>query len=255
MRRGAVLLVVAGALAAPNHDGWRQLWKRSPTDFATHASEKLHATLDRLLQGPRVRSRAPRKATDDTGALQLLLQIWHKRDDPTYLLELVERLALLVQDDRGVDELEVYLPQIGHLLLRLPSDSLLATVLERFALRVSETNVHWALQLIWTVYANLEENRPERLHADAEVFARSSRLLQLIEQSVVYGAKMVNRDRLRAAALTRNVQIWIDQLQASYGEHASKAEDEPLQRRGLLQEEGRSASLPPPSLPCLFAPS
>jgi hypothetical protein len=63
----------------------------------------------------------------------------------------------------------------------------------------------------------------------------------------VYGAKMVNRDRLRAAALTRNVQIWIDQLQASYGEHASKAEDEPLQRRGLLQEEGRSASLPPPS--------
>ena len=37
-------------------------------------------------------------------------------------------------------------------------------MLERFALRVSETNVHWALQLIWTVYANLEENRPERLH-------------------------------------------------------------------------------------------
>ena len=151
MRRAAFLLVVAGALAAPNNDGWRQLWKRSPTDFAAHASEKLHATLDRLLQGPRVRSRAPRKATDDTGALQLLLQIWHKRDDPTYLLELVERLALLVQDDRGVDELEAYLPQIGHLLLRLPSDSLLATVLERFSLRVSETNVHWALQLIWTV--------------------------------------------------------------------------------------------------------
>ena len=169
MRRAAFLLVVAGALAAPNNDGWRQLWKRSPTDFATHASEKLHATLDRLLQGPRVRSRAPRKATDDTGALQLLLQVWHKRDDPTYLLELVERLALLVQDDRGVDELEAYLPQIGHLLLRLPSDSLLATVLERFSLRVSETNVHWALQLIWTVYANLEENRPERRHSMAKV--------------------------------------------------------------------------------------
>ena len=60
-------------------------------------------------------------------------------------------------------------------------------------------------------------NFTSRLNADAEVFARSSRLLQLIEQSVVYGAKMVNRDRLRAAALTRNVQIWIDQLQASYG--------------------------------------
>ena len=57
---------------------------------------------------------------------------------------------------RGIDELEAYLPQLGHLILRLPSESLLATVLERFALRVSETNVHWALQLIWTVYANLE---------------------------------------------------------------------------------------------------
>ena len=33
---------------------------------------------------------------------------------------------------------------------------------------------------------------------------------------------MVNRDRLRAAALTRNVQIWIDQLQASYGEPACR---------------------------------
>ena len=38
----------------------------------------------------------------------------------------------------------------------------------------------------------------------------------------MYGAKMVNRDRLRAAALTRNVQIWIDQLQASYGEPACR---------------------------------
>ena len=156
MRRGAVLLVVAGALAAPNHDGWRQLWKRSPTDFSSHAAQTLHSTLDRLLQGPRVRSRAPRKATDDMGALQLLLQVWQRRDDPAFLLELVDRLAALVQDDRGIDELEAYLPQLGHLILRLPSESLLATVLERFALRVSETNVHWALQLIWTVYANLE---------------------------------------------------------------------------------------------------
>ena len=155
MRRLA-LLFVAGALAAPSTDGWMQRWKRSPTDFPSHAAQTLHSTLDRLLQGPRVRSRAPRKATDDMGALQLLLQVWQRRDDPAFLLELVDRLAALVQDDRGIDELEAYLPQLGHLILRLPSESLLATVLERFALRVSETNVHWALQLIWTVYANLE---------------------------------------------------------------------------------------------------
>ena len=166
MRRLA-LLFVAGALAAPSTDGWMQRWKRSPTDFSSHAAQTLHSTLDRLLQGPRVRSRAPRKATDDMGALQLLLQVWKRRDDPAFLLELVDRLAALVQDDRGIDELEAYLPQLGHLILRLPSESLLATVLERFALRVSETNVHWALQLIWTVYSSLEENRPEVDGSDA----------------------------------------------------------------------------------------
>ena len=50
----------AGALAAPSTDGWMQRWKRSPTDFSSHAAQTLHSTLDRLLQGPRVRSRAPR---------------------------------------------------------------------------------------------------------------------------------------------------------------------------------------------------
>ena len=35
-----------------------------------------------------------------------------------------------VRDERGVDELERYLPQLGHLILQLPADSLLTTVLE-----------------------------------------------------------------------------------------------------------------------------
>lgn len=219
MLLAAVLALLAAAYGAPSTDGWQRLWRRSPSDFSARASHTLQATLDRLLQGPRVGGRAPpptRKATDDTGALQLLLQVWRQRDNPAFLLESAERLAALVQDERGVDELERYLPQLGHLILQLPADSLLTTVLERFALRVSETNVHWALQLIWTVYSNLEENRPERPGSSPEVFARAARLLQLIEQSVVYGAKLVNRDKLRTAALARNVQIWIDQLQEKY---------------------------------------
>ena len=191
------LVFVAVAAASPSADSWRQLWRRSPSAFAQRASNTLQDALDRLLQAPRIGGRAPvrRKATDDTGALALLLAVWRQRDDPAYLLESAERLARLVHDEQGVDELESYLPQLGHLLLRLPADSLLTTVLERFALRVSETNVHWALQLTWTVYAALEENRPERDGNDAEVFARAARLLQLIEQSVVYGARRAARPR------------------------------------------------------------
>jgi hypothetical protein len=89
-------------------------------------------------------------------------------------------------------------------------------------------------------------------------------MLQLIEQSVVYGAKLVNRDTLRSAALARNVQIWVDQLQQGYSEQykklASKAaaaaggggaaeavvkeeeEEEPLLRRAGRAEEGRGAA-------------
>ena len=224
----ATLAFLVAAHGAPSTDGWQRLWRRSPSDFSARASHTLQATLDRLLQGPRVGGRAPpptRKATDDTGALHLLLQVWRQRDNPAFLLESAERLAALVQDERGVDELERYLPQLGHLILQLPADSLLTTVLERFALRVSETNVHWALQLIWTVYSNLEENRPERSGSSPEVFARAARLLQLIEQSVVYGAKLVNRDTLRTAALARNVQIWIDQLQEKYARDDGAAAD------------------------------
>jgi hypothetical protein len=88
---------------------------------------------------------------------------------------------------------------------------LLSSVLERFALRLCETNAHWALQLSWNVYAALEDNRPGGslgVHGDPEAYSRAARLLQLIEQSIVYGAKMVNRDSLRSAALAHNIELW-----------------------------------------------
>ena len=41
-----------------------------------------------------------------------------------------------VESLRAIDELEAYLPQLAHMLTRLPTDSLLTSVLERFVLRV-----------------------------------------------------------------------------------------------------------------------
>ena len=89
-------------------------------------------------------------------ALRILLQVWRHRDDPIFLPGACESLAELANDERAVDELEVYVPQLAYMILGLPADSLLSSVLERFALRVCETNAHWALQLSWTVYAALE---------------------------------------------------------------------------------------------------
>ena len=96
-------------------------------------------------------------ATDADSPLLLLLRAWECRDDPEHLRVLCDRLAAMLRDERAIDGLEAYLPQLAHMILWLPADSLLGSVLERFVLRVCESNVHWALQLSWIVYADLEE--------------------------------------------------------------------------------------------------
>ena len=128
---------------------------------------------------------------------------------------LCDRLAAMLRDERAIDGLEAYLPQLAHMILWLPADSLLGSVLERFVLRVCESNVHRALQLSWIVYADLEENRPEAVRGDPVVFRRCASPLQLVEQSVVYGAKLVNRASLRAGAVTQNVHAWLEEHELS----------------------------------------
>ena len=128
------------------------------------------------------------------------------------------------------------------MILRLPADSLLTSVLERFALRVCESNVHWALQLTWIAYGALEENRPELDGSDAEVHARAARLLQLIEQTVVYGSRLVNRDTLRAAAFSHNMNAWLRSLTAAVSKGAAEnAEGAQADERRAALEERRAA--------------
>ncbi|KAL1499635.1 hypothetical protein AB1Y20_011834 [Prymnesium parvum] len=186
---------------------WERLWRRDPREFED-AMDRL--VLDRPPRWRRAAARPPLAWRGRGDALRLLLQVWRQRDDPASLLAACDTLSSLLLHPAALDELELYLPQLAHLVLCLPADSLLASLLERFVLRVCESNVHWALQLRWIAYASLHENRPE-LGGDARsdaAHARAARLLQLVEQSVVYGSKMVNRDKLRAAALTHNVQLW-----------------------------------------------
>lgn len=203
---------------------WQRIWQRNPADFESHASRALQQAMDRLVLGQRRRGWGRGQQPRPTGwrqrgdALRLVLQVWRQRDDPALLLSMCDELAAIVHDERAVDELEAYLPQLAHIILTLPADSLLSSLLERFALRLCESNVHWALQarrlgtrlgssshaaaaltahtlvllqLRWIAYASLHENRPELgdAAASAEAHARAARLLELVEQSVVYGVK------------------------------------------------------------------
>ena len=215
-----VHLAVASSLpsSAPGRGGsssssdlWQRVWKQNPAGFESYASRALQQAMDRLMLGRRRRGWGgsdrpmPKGWREHGDALRLVLQVWRQRDDPAFLLSMCDELAALVHDERAVDELESFLPQLAHIMLTLPSDSLLCSLLERFALRICESNVHWALQLRWIAYAALDENRPElerdgSVKPSAEAHARAARLLQLVEQSVVYGSKMVRRGSREAIA-------------------------------------------------------
>jgi len=238
-----VLSLLCAATCSPSADAWRQLWQRSPADFEGQASRTLATTLDRLTQSQRWRRlRRPAGSSSAAGtqrgaALRLILRIWRQRDEPASLLATCDTLAALLENDECVDELEAYLPQLAHLATRLPADLLLTSVLERFILHVCESNVHWALQLTWITYGGLEENRPEESRSDPEIHARCAALLQRIEQAVVYGAKMVNRDAFRSAAFAHNVKLWLDDFKSSVA-RSTKATG---------REGGDERALPPPA--------
>ena len=223
---GRNLLLLACGVATATADNALSLaaYRTNPSKYESRALESLNGALDRLLQrGQRRRwpwtpARDPALMQPGPGAwrrqgdaLRILVQVWRHRDDPIFLPGACESLAELANDERAMDELELYVPQLAYIILGLPADSLLSSVLERFALRLCETNAHWALQLSWNAYAALEDNRPGGslgVHGDPEAYSRAARLLQLIEQSIVYGAKMVNRDSLRSAALAHNIELW-----------------------------------------------
>ena len=243
-------LVLLASRAAAIEDGWRHVFQSNPAGFESRVLRSLDGALSRLQQHSawpwqrRSRDRTLPEIDPDGwrrngDALRLLLQVWRHRDDPIFLPSAVEALSRLAVDERAVSELEAYLPQLAYMILYLPVDSLLVSVLERFALRVCESNAHWALQLSWAVYGVLEDHRPELGDGNAEGYSRAARLLQLVEQSIVYGAKLVNRDTLRASALAHNVELWRHSL---YSRVRTS-----LHAEGS-SEESADATLPTPSL-------
>ena len=101
---------------------------------------------------------------------------------------LCDRLAAMLRDERDHGP-EAYLPQLAHMTLWLPADRCWARA-RAVVLRVCESNVHKRCSRADRV-RDLEENRPEAVRGDL-VVRRCASLLQLVEQSVVYGAKLAN---------------------------------------------------------------
>ena len=251
---------LVAAEGPPKKIDWYHLFHSNPSGFESRvlrsldgALDRLHAGFDRGFRWPwqqNGRDRELQETTTGPGgwrrngdALRLLLQVWRHRDDPIFLPGASEALAELAQDERAVDELEAYVPQLAYMILGLPADSLLSSVLERFALRLCESNAHWALQLSWAVYGLLEDHRPEAAGGgNAEAYSRAARLLQLIEQSVVYGAKMVNRDSLRVSALTHNIQLWRKALLSKVHDSLQQKQKEDEEALGGGDGKGAAAT-------------
>ena len=254
-RCAVLVLLGVRATAADPQKGWKRIFRADPQKFEDRVRRSLDGALEQLQQNSRNRlpflgrgwyDQALLETTHgasswqrDGDALRHLIQVWRHRENPVFLPGACAALAELAQDERALDDLEKYLPQIAYMILGLPADNLLSSVLERLCLRLCESNAHLALQLSWSVYALLEDHRPEAVGGgNAEAYGRAARLLQLIEQSVVYGAKMVNRDSLRADALSHNIQLWRRAL-------VSKVHDA-LAEQGLVHDKSShgEAALP-----------
>ena len=130
-----------------------------------------------------------------------LFDSWCRRDDPGFLSAAIEVLA---RDEAALDELEFYLPQLVYMVLG--PESLLRQSLERFVLRLCHSSAQSALQLSWIVQAALEDNMRGLSSSHVVRCNHAARLLQLIEQSFVYGARVVRRES--PSVLSRNVLQW-----------------------------------------------
>ena len=92
--------------------------------------------------------------------------------------------------------MEFYLPQIAHMIIHLEVDWP-TTCLERYALMISQTSFHAALQLTYILYAAMEDYQPEdatglkNVKFDQKLFLRCARLLRNVERAVVYGSPAI----------------------------------------------------------------
>ncbi|TMW55171.1 hypothetical protein Poli38472_013933 [Pythium oligandrum] len=145
------------------------------TDGVGQASSSATATLDEIFL-----------ADGHVNMRLLMLSLWKYRKDEEFTRELCRRLGKLSLSTTTLDQAEFYLPQLAHMVIHLDKE-LPIEDMEQFVLLLSQSSVHFALQLFWIVYAALDEHRP-KLNGNPRTFSRCTKLLLVLEQCLVYGS-------------------------------------------------------------------
>ena len=70
----------------------------------------------------------------------LLLQLWSKRDQAEAAQDITDKLVALCPTQ--MDDVEMYLPQFGHIVIALPEELPTVAPIERFLLSVCQLSIH-----------------------------------------------------------------------------------------------------------------
>lgn len=131
--------------------------------------------------------------------------IWKNRKNGAFIRDFTETLCKFVEEKRVFNEIEFYLPQLAHLIIHLEEDWAYRS-LERFALCLSQTSMHTALQLCFMLTAAMEDYQPENTKceknadSDPAYFFRCSSLLRNIERVVVFGTVCMTEEMMEMMA-------------------------------------------------------
>ena len=125
--------------------------------------------------------------TLDAGTATLLL--WKCRRDPRMVAAAAEWLETHSYARTTFDDVELFLPQLAHMLIHLDVDWPAGT-LERFALVVAQQSPHLALQLHWILRAAMEDYSPKAdgSGGDELYYRRCAHLDEDVESVVAHGS-------------------------------------------------------------------
>ena len=131
--------------------------------------------------------------------------IWNNRKNGNFIRFFTDMLCTFVEEKRVFNEIEFYLPQLAHLIIHLEEDWTFRS-LEKFALLLSQTSMHTALQLCFMLTAAMEDYQPENAKceknpdANPQYFFRCASLLRNIEWMVVFGTVCTTEEMMEMMA-------------------------------------------------------
>jgi hypothetical protein len=142
----------------------------------------------------------------DTGEIDLdvegiIFGIWDQRNNSTFVQNAVELISEFLLNRVVFEELEFYLPQLGHMIIHLGGkDEAILHSLDRLCVILCQASLHVALKLTFILKASMEDYQEETCagvknpFGNAALFMRCARLLYIIEKVVIYGLPLVQKE-------------------------------------------------------------